>query len=176
MVRPPKTVEVQLDLKLISITGTWEPNDAERAAAWELYVELLTRVTVVPLQHGLLREALSSMYSLFGSTREVLRRYGPDVAAPKRNGEYNLGFLVVVMLNYAMRPVLSYWHPELEAWECSRTPEVSRVDHERAWPRAAELRAALDLTREHLSAYADLLAKACGVPDLRAAIPTPPES
>jgi hypothetical protein len=61
MVRPPKTVEVKLDLKLLSVSGVWEPNDAERAAAWELYVELITRAAAVPLENGLLREALWSL-------------------------------------------------------------------------------------------------------------------
>ena len=176
MVRPPKTVEVKLDLKLVSVSGIWEPNDTERAAAWELYVELITRIGVVPLENGLLSEALSSLYSLFGSSREVLRRYGPDVAEPKRSGQYNLGYLVVVMLNFALRPVLSYWHPELQAWEHVRPADVSPLDHERAWPRADELRAILDDAREHLDIYATTLAAACGVPDLRAAIPPPPGS
>jgi hypothetical protein len=171
MVRPPKSVEVKLDLKLVSVSGTWEPNQAERAAAWELYVELITRIGVVPLENGLLRETLNSLYSLFGSSREVLRRYGPDVAEPKRNGEYNLGYLVVLMLNYALRPVLSYWHPELQAWEHTRPYNQSPLDHERGWDRADELRTILDDARSHLSVYANLLATACGVPDLRAAIP-----
>jgi hypothetical protein len=38
-----------MDLKLFSIAGTWKPNDAERQAACELYVELITRVAVVLL-------------------------------------------------------------------------------------------------------------------------------
>jgi hypothetical protein len=32
--KAPKSVEVKLDLKFFSIGGTWEPNDAERRAAW----------------------------------------------------------------------------------------------------------------------------------------------
>ncbi|MGZ4618701.1 MAG: hypothetical protein ACXV3F_08230 [Frankiaceae bacterium] len=36
-----------LNLHFLTISGTWEPNDAERAAAWELYVELVTRISVV---------------------------------------------------------------------------------------------------------------------------------
>ena len=80
MVRAPKSVEVGLDLKFFKITGTWEPNDAERLAAWELYVELITRVAVVPLPagEGLLREALTSLYTLFGATRDILRRARPE--------------------------------------------------------------------------------------------------
>jgi hypothetical protein len=49
--------------------------------------------------HGLLREPLSSLYSLFGIVREVLRRYGTEVAEPKRDGNYNPGYLAV-MVNY----------------------------------------------------------------------------
>lgn len=176
MVRPPKSVQVKLDLKVLAVTGVWEPNDAERAAAWELYVELITRAAAVPLENGLLREALTSLYSLFGSVREVLRRYGPEVAEPRRDGAYNLGYLLVVMVNYAVRPVLSYWHPQLQSWEHVRPTDVSPLDHERAWARYQELRAVLADCRDHLAIYAELLATACGVPDLRAAIPPPPSN
>src|SRR3954466_2378808 len=104
--RTPESVEVGLDLKVFSLKGTWKPSDEERAAAWELYVELITRVSVVPLQNGILREALSSFYSLFAVSREILRKYGPRIAEPKPDGQYNFGFLTVAMLNFAIRPVL----------------------------------------------------------------------
>ncbi|MFG3048992.1 hypothetical protein ACGFZR_29215 [Streptomyces sp. NPDC048241] len=166
-------MEVRLKLPLLEIAGNWEPNDAERRAAWELYVELITRVSVVPLRadEGLLREALTSLYSLFGTTREILRRHGPEIAEPKRNGQYNFGFLAVAMLNYGMRPLLATWHPILEDWESRRPADRSRRDHERAWDQAPQLRAALDETRLVLTAYAGLLATACGVPNLLGAYP-----
>ena len=172
--RRPKEVEIGLDLKFFSIKGTWEPNDAERRAAWELYVELVTRVSVVPLRgdEGLLREALSSLYSLFTTTREVLREYGPEVAEPKKDGQYNFGYLAVAMLNYGIRPLLASWHPALEDWESKRPADRSRRDHEQAWPRTGELRTALRDTRAILTSYADLLASACGVPNLLEAVPT----
>ncbi|WP_326723037.1 MULTISPECIES: hypothetical protein [unclassified Streptomyces] len=162
-----------LKLPMIEIAGTWEPNDAERRAAWELYVELVTRVSVVPLRddEGSLREALTSLYSLFASTREILRQYGPEIAEPKRDGQYNFGYLAVAMLNYGVRPLLARWHPALEDWETRRPSDRSRRDHERAWSEANSLRAALDDTRQALTAYADLLATACGVPNLLGAIP-----
>jgi hypothetical protein len=171
--RAPKSVEVKLDLKFLSIGGTWEPNDAERKAAWELYVELVTRISVVPLRDGIAREALTSLNSLFGQAREILRRYGPEVAEPKSDGEYNLGFLSVAMLNFALRPVLSYWHPELQVWEATRPAGMSVKTHEDAWPRIDDLRAALDQTRGVLLTYATVLGSACGLPDLGPAI-TPP--
>ncbi|WP_377271671.1 hypothetical protein [Peterkaempfera sp. SMS 1(5)a] len=163
-----------LKLPGVEISGAWEPNDVERRAAWELYVELVTRVSVVPLgaDEGLLREALSSLYSLFGSAREILRRHGPQVAEPKRDGQYNFGYLAVAMLNYGVRPLLARWHPALEDWEHRRPADCSRRDHEQAWPQAPQLRTALRDTRQILTAYADLLAAACGVPNLLEAVPT----
>ncbi|MEU2630864.1 hypothetical protein [Kitasatospora sp. NPDC007106] len=165
---------MKLNLKVVEISGTWEPNDAERRAAWELYVELVTRVAVVPLRadEGLLREALSSLYSLFTTTREVLRKYGPEVAEPKKNGQYNFGYLAVAMLNYGIRPLLASWHPALEDWESKRPGDRSRRDHEQAWLHGEELRTALRDTRDILTTYADLLATACGVPNLLEAVPT----
>jgi hypothetical protein len=167
----PKAVEVGLQLGVFSLKGTWEPSPVERTAAWELYVELITRVSVAPLQYGVLREALTSFYSLFGASREILRKYGPEVAEPKPNGQYNFGFLTVALLNFALRPVLSYWHPELSGWESARPANVSAVEHERAWPREPELRSQLEQTRLVTTQYAALLGSACGVPDLRDAIP-----
>jgi hypothetical protein len=79
----PKQVQVKLTIPFIGeISGTWEPEEAERHAAWELYVELVTRIAVVQLSpaEGMLREALSSLREVFGITREILRRYGPSVA------------------------------------------------------------------------------------------------
>ncbi|MEU3917850.1 hypothetical protein [Streptomyces sp. NPDC029004] len=165
---------MKLNLRILEISGTWEPNDAERRAAWELYVELVTRISVVPLraEEGLLREALSSLYSLFATTRDVLRRHGPAVAEPKRNGQYNFGYLAVAMLNFGIRPLLASWHPTLEDWENQRPANLSRREHEHAWPQADELRTALQDTRRILTAYADLLASACGVPNLLEAVPT----
>src|SRR5437868_3696987 len=79
--------DVKLKLPLAEVRGTWVPDDAERMAAWELYVELVTRSAVVELAptEGLLREALSSLYALFDLTRAILKRYGPSVAKPKGN-------------------------------------------------------------------------------------------
>ena len=174
MIRAPKSVEVKLNLKIFEISGTWEPNDAERRAAWELYTELITRIAVVPLgpQEGLIREALDSLYSLFTSTRDILRRYGPEIAEPKPDGQYNFGYLSVALLNLVLRPFLARWHPALDDWETSRPFARSRQDHERAWPDADALRRDLEDTRTTIAQYAALLATACGVPDLSTAIPT----
>jgi hypothetical protein len=46
---PVKQVSVQLGWGPAKLSGVWEPDQAERNAAWELYVELVTRIAVVPL-------------------------------------------------------------------------------------------------------------------------------
>jgi hypothetical protein len=107
-----KNVTVKLQLPYIGgIEGTWEPDESERKAAWELYVELITRISVVELQpgEGLLREALASLRTLFESTREILRTYGPSVARPKSKDEnaVSFGYLAVTILNVVVRPVLA---------------------------------------------------------------------
>lgn len=45
----------------------WKPKDSDKDAAWELYIELLTRITTQPLpfEHGDEKTALDSVYSPF---------------------------------------------------------------------------------------------------------------
>jgi hypothetical protein len=167
----PKLTSVEVSLKLpylFEITGTWAPDEEERKAAWEMYVELVTRVATVELRphEGLLREALSSLYSLFGTTRAILRAHGPGVAQPKRGGELSFGYLAVAILNGALRPLLARWHPLLEEHESNRPAGVSRLEHERQWEHHALLRHELEEVRQSLLRYADLLAEVSGVQSL----------
>ncbi len=165
-----QSIQISLNLPfgMGGISGTWEPDDHERQAAWEMYVELVTRVAVVPLgpDEGLLREALASLYSLFDTTRSILRAHGPGVARPKGDGTYSFGHLAVIVLNDLLRPVLAKWHPLLLDHEANRASDRSQVDHERGWPRAAELRSVLADVRGSLEQYANLLACAAGAPPL----------
>src|ERR1051326_6390568 len=99
-------------------TGKWVVDDTQRKAAWEMYVELITRVSVEPLapDKGLLREALTSLYTLFGETRRILREHGPSVAKRNPKSLYSFGAIAVDVLNVWLRPFLSEWHPKLAAW------------------------------------------------------------
>ncbi len=56
----------------------WKPSDPDKEAAWDLYVELLTRITTQPLpdEDGVEQTALDSIYALFGITRETLKDHG----------------------------------------------------------------------------------------------------
>jgi hypothetical protein len=161
--------KVSLNLPYIGgVEGTWEPDDSERKAAWEMYVELVTRIAVAKLgpDDGLLREALNSMYSLFETTRNILRKYGPGIAQPKEAGELSFGYLAVAVLNTVLRPLLSKWHPLLKDYEDMRPGNISSVAYEQAWENHNALRKEIDDARLVLTEYANLLGKAAGVPSL----------
>jgi hypothetical protein len=163
------SVKVKLELPYIGgIEGTWEPDESERKAAWEMYVELITRIAVAELQpgEGLLREALSSLYTLFDTTRKILREHGPSVAQPKGEDNLSFGYLAVAILNTVLRPLLAKWHPLLLDYENTRESSVSPLGHERRWNRYEELRQELNQVRGVLTQYADLLAQVAGVPSL----------
>lgn len=164
-----KSVSVKLELPYIGgIEGTWQPDESERQAAWEMYIELVTRISVAELRpgEGLLREALSSLYSLFDTTRTVLRKYGPAVAQPKGKSMLSFGYLAVTILNVVLRPVLSKWHPLLLDYENTRQKTVSPLEHEQQWARYEELRQELNQVRLKLTEYANLLAEVSEVPSL----------
>lgn len=164
----PSQINVSISIPFIGqVSGTWAPVEAERNAAWELYLELVTRITVVKLgpDEGRLREALTSLHAVFGITREILRRYGPVVAARNPNG-LNLGKLAVSMLNGAIRPVLGKWHPRLSAHESIRPADVDEMSHESAWEDGDLLRADLDRTRELLTEFAALFGEVADVDSL----------
>jgi hypothetical protein len=107
----------------------WEPDPTQRRAAWELYVELATRISTQPLDldGGLIREALNSLHSLFATTRQVLRSAGPDVGA----GPDTVGGVAIAVLSKGLRPFLTKWHPLLLAHEALRPAAVSPHEWER---------------------------------------------
>ncbi len=129
--------------------------NVERDAAWKLYVEINTRIAIQPLKagHGLLREALSSLYNIFGITREILKDAGPEVAC----GRESLGFYAMEILNKELRPLLAKWHPLLLDWENQQDQSTSSFKHEKNWEHAKTLRAELEILSVKLLKYSNAL-------------------
>ena len=127
-----------------------EVSEAEVRAAWELYVEFSTRVAAHPLSPGAgsVREALDSLYSLFTTTREVLRAAGPEVG----EGPDALGPLAIRVLNEGLRPFLVEWHTKVEVAGGTLEPD-----------QRAEFDRQLEQTRIELVKYVDALARVAGV-------------
>ncbi|MEL4897977.1 hypothetical protein [Crocosphaera sp. Alani8] len=158
---PPKLTKVSINLPFGIGGAEWEVNSTQRRAAWALYVELVTRISVEPLKddQGLMRETLNSLYTLFATTREILKEAGPDVGASLDS----VGGIAIAVLNRGLRPFLTKWHPPLQAWEAKRPPDVSPLEYEKQWPQEPQLRQELGDLTKHLYQYALALADIAGI-------------
>ncbi len=158
---PAKLKKVSVSLPFGMGGAEWEADSTERRAAWSLYVELVTRIAIQPLEEdqGLLRETLNSLYQLFPTTREILKEAGPSVGA----SQVSVGGIAIHVLNNGLRPLLAKWHPLLQAWEAQRPPTLSPKEHEQNWSEEPHLRTALELLREDLEQYAKALEVIAGV-------------
>lgn len=93
-----------LKIKAPYLEMEWNPSEPDKVAAWQLYVELLTRITTQALtvSDGDEKTALDSVYSLFPTTRSII----------KDNGRGCIEFtkIAVVVLNQKIRPFTAKWH------------------------------------------------------------------
>jgi len=93
-----------LKIKTPFLDMDWNPKDADKDAAWELYTEFLTRITTqeLPIVHGDERTALESVFKIFGLTREIIKHHGRDCIEFTK--------IAVVVLNQIIRPFTAKWH------------------------------------------------------------------
>lgn len=156
--RAARLTEVKVLVPQVSELTFVVNNDA-RQVAWQLFVETVTRVSTQPLasEDGNLREALSSLYGLFATTRETLKASRPSVAVM---GGQTVEYLAVTMLNRELRPFLSAWHPRLRAYEVAH-PDVPESE----WPDNTACREELRIVQGNLHAYALGFARLAGVKD-----------
>jgi hypothetical protein len=138
-----------------------EPDEVEQRAAWELYVELITRVATRPLEPetGLIREALSSLHEIISVTREVLRKAGPDIA----QGPNSLGNVAVEVIVQGIRPFLSKWHPLLLKYEHERSANTNPLEHEQAWEQGAQFHKELAEFQDQIFVYVVALGRIAGI-------------
>jgi hypothetical protein len=137
---------------------TFVVDDDARLVAWRLYVEVSTRISTQPLasDEGLLREALNSLYSLFATTRRMLKASRPTAREAK--GEQSVEHFAITMLNSELRPFLSKWHPRLERFEAANpgSPETE-------WEFNDQCRAELARVSANTLQYAFAFARLAGV-------------
>lgn len=126
----------------------WSPKDKDKDAAWDLYIELLTRITTQPLPDdvGVEETALESVHKIFGITREVIRHHGRDCIEFTK--------IAIVVLNQIIRPFTSKWHKELIGGEFENEAKRSVFRKE------------LKELQSKISTYAGMLAQMAGVEDL----------
>ena len=143
--------------------------EAQQKVAWALYVELATRVAGVKLEPGMgsAREALDSLYSLFETTRAVLRAEGPSAA----NGPESVGPIAINILNNGLRPFLVKWHTALSSFEDQQKEEQRKefggktniIIDESRWPEHEAFYQALEKNRQGMLEYIEILARIAGV-------------
>ncbi|MFE8005813.1 hypothetical protein [Streptomyces sp. NPDC057418] len=154
--RTARLTEVKVTVPQLSEL-TFTVNNDSRQVAWQLFVETVTRVSTQPLasDQGVVREALTSIYGLFATTRETLKASRPSAPVP---GGQTVEYLAITMLNQALRPFLSRWHPRLQDFERGRPDSP-----ESEWPENIACRAALREVQRDLYDYALGFARLAGV-------------
>ena len=125
-----------------------EFNEADRKAAWELYVELLTRISTQFLEpdDGDEQTALNSIFSLFGTTRSILKQHGPECIEFSK--------VAILVLNQIVRPFTAKWH------KLSLNGAFEDLE------KCREFRGELRSLQEELRKYTQLLSDIAGVEDL----------
>ena len=138
--------KVRLNLAVVGLEMSFE--QADRDAAWELYIEMLTRIVTQPLPNnvGDDKTALDSVYSLFPITREILRRRGRSTV--------KFSMVAIPVLNQIVRPFTAKWHRESLAGAFN--------DDE----KCRDFREELAALQEELRNYNRMLADIAGVEDL----------
>jgi hypothetical protein len=136
-----------LKLKLPFVDAEFNPCDSDRASAWELYVELLTRVTTqsLPVEHGDEKAALDSIFAIFPLTREILRKHGPSNEFAK---------LAIPVLNQIIRPFTAKWH------------KLSLAGAFKEAAKCKKFRTELAILQPQLRRYTQALAELANVEDL----------
>ncbi len=140
--------KLDLKIKIPIINAEFTFQDTDKNAAWELYIELLTRIAIQPLatDTGDEETALKSMYELFGITREII----------KKNGYNCIQFtkIALVVLNQVIRPFTAKWH------------KLSIEGAFRDKAKCKEFRKELEKIQEKLRSYTGLLSDIIGIEDL----------
>jgi hypothetical protein len=137
---------LKINLKFLEMN--WEPKEVDKEAAWELYIELLTRVTTQYLQpeEGDEKAALESVHRIFDLTRTTIKKHGRDCIEFTK--------IAIVVLNQIIRPFSAKWHKEMLSGAFQK--EESRKEF------TNELRPLQDKLRT----YTKMLADMAGVEDL----------
>lgn len=169
-----------LSVAIGQIRGLIQPSPQEREAAYQLLVELATRMSAfrVTSADGTIADSLRSIEEMFDLTRATLREHGVD-SAKGSAGNLSLAVVAVRVLNEVLAPVLRRWGPELADHEARRAldaPGRTAVDWERTWASAPQCRTDLDTMLASIRAYLDTLSRIAGTPEVSDAVLHPPSS
>lgn len=137
-----------LKIKTPILEMDWSPQDSDKDAAWDMYIELLTRIATQPLsdEDGIEQTALESIFKLFDLTRNIIKAHGRSCEGFAR--------IAIIILNQIIRPFTARWH---------------KLSSEGAFQNEAQCkqyRKELKELQEKLIKYSKMLAEISGVEDL----------
>lgn len=137
----------KLKLKTPLFDVEFQADDKDKDAAWDMYVELLTRITTQPLEDndGVEKAALNSVHNLFGITREIIHNHGRK--------SVNFTKVAIIILNKVVRPFTAKWH---------KIAEEKSFDEKRI---RDDFRNELKELQKDLVNYSRLLSELAGVHD-----------
>jgi len=137
-----------LKIKTPFLEMDWNPAEPDKEAAWELYIELLTRITTQNLSEneGDEKTALESVFSLFNLTRNIIKSHGRDCIEFTK--------IAIVVLNQVIRPFTAKWH------------KVSIENGFEDQEQCQVFRQELENLQSKLRIYTKMLADMAGVEDL----------
>lgn len=126
----------------------FSPTEDDQVAAWDMYVELLTRITTQPLDEGTGDEntALENIYNIFSVTRGILKSKG------RQAKEFTK--VAIIVLNQIIRPFTAKWH--------KKKMEGAFLDQ----GNCELFREELKMLQSELKCYSHLLADMAKVEDL----------
>lgn len=138
--------KVKLNLKFAEME--FEAKADDKDAAWEMYVELLTRIITQRLApaSGDEKTALDSVYSLFATTRNILKVRGRNAVSFTK--------VAIIILNQIVRPFTAKWH------------KISLANGFADPEKCNEFRKELADLQTDMRCYASLLAEMAEVEDL----------
>ena len=138
--------KVSLNIKFANLE--FIPNTNDEIAAWEMYVELVTRITTQKLSDdsGDETTALKSVYSMFAITRSILKSHGRECSVFTK--------IAIIILNQVIRPFTAKWHKQIV--DCCLETYDEKI----------EFRRELVVLQKDLRNYSKLLAEIAKVEDL----------
>lgn len=162
-----KCSQIQVTVPQLS-QMTFIVDDKNRQVAWILFVETITRISTQPLENeGLISEAMSSLYTLFGVIRGILKSAEPSRKSSSDSKTVEL--FAVLMLNNVLRPFLAKWHPLFEHFRKSYPQK-----DESEWEWNTDCRKELEILREQVIEYAHGFGKLAEVKELDSFFPKKP--
>jgi hypothetical protein len=172
--------EKVVEVAIAQVKGFFYPSEAERAAAYELLIELTTRPSGAPSVSvdASISDELRSIAEMFELTRGILRTHGTDVSKGSA-GNISLAVVALRVLNEVFRPVLDRWRPLLDEHMSLRPTGdggLTEIEWERRWERAQSCRSELVSMRSATRSYIETLSQIAGTSAIADAILSTPSS